>query len=67
MFTSRDQDAQTMTARVGWSKSVLEALALPILSLVPVQVVFALRRQLSSGDAEGVRRLLAGDRMRGDN
>ena len=49
---------QTMTAQVGWSKSVLEALALPILSLVPLQMVFAMRYHLSSGRSENVRQVL---------
>jgi tRNA A-37 threonylcarbamoyl transferase component Bud32 len=49
---------QTMTGRVGFVKSLLEALALPVLSLVPLHVVFSLQAQLKAGRAKTVLRLL---------
>jgi hypothetical protein len=53
---------QTMTAKVGWGKSVLEALGLPILALIPVQAVFALRYLISSGHEEVARDILGRNR-----
>jgi hypothetical protein len=49
---------QTMTAKVGYPKSLLEALALPVLALVPLQVVCALEAELCRGRAEHVYRTL---------
>jgi DNA-binding winged helix-turn-helix (wHTH) protein len=49
---------QTLTAKVGFGKSLLEALALPLLSLVPVQAVLALRKVRRSGDLAPVRSIL---------
>lgn len=50
---------QTLTAKVGFAKSLLEALGLPVLSLVPVQAVFVLRQLISLGDIELVRKVLS--------
>lgn len=50
---------QTLTAKVGVAKSLLEALGLPILSLVPVHAVFVLRQLISLGDIELVRKVLS--------
>ena len=48
---------QTMPARVGWGKGVLEALVVPTLSLLPLHAVFALRHALGTPGADRVRRL----------
>ena len=54
---------QTMTANVGYPKSLLEALALPILALVPLHVVCALEAELKRGRAERVYRVLSFDQQ----
>lgn len=54
---------QTMTANVGYPKSLLEALTLPTLALVPLQVVCALEAELRRGRANSVVRVLASDRQ----
>ncbi len=52
---------QTMTANVGYPKSLLEALTLPVLGVVPVQVVCALEAELRRGGAERVYRALTAE------
>ena len=49
---------QTMAARVGWVKSVGEALFLPMLALVPLHTVFLLEHHLRNGGRHAVRELL---------
>lgn len=49
---------QTMTANVGYPKSLLEALALPVLAIVPLHVVLALEMELRLGSADRVYRIL---------
>jgi hypothetical protein len=56
-------EIQTMTANVGYPKSLLEALALPILALVPLHVVCALEAELKRGKAERVYRVLSADQQ----
>lgn len=50
---------QTLTAKVGCAKSLLEALGLPALSLVPLQAVFVLKQLIASGDVAIVRKVLS--------
>jgi hypothetical protein len=49
---------QTMSAKVGWIKSVGEALFLPMLALVPLQTIFVLAREVQMGRLDDVRNLL---------
>jgi DNA-binding winged helix-turn-helix (wHTH) protein len=49
---------QTMTARVGWVKSVGEALFLPMLALVPLHTAFVLGQRVQEGGSQMVRDLL---------
>jgi hypothetical protein len=49
---------QTMSARVGWIKSVGEALFLPMLALVPLQTIFVLAHEVRMGRPDEVRNLL---------
>jgi DNA-binding winged helix-turn-helix (wHTH) protein len=51
-------EVQTMAARVGWVKSVGEALFLPMLALVPLHTVYALEELVRAGRAAAVRALL---------
>jgi hypothetical protein len=53
---------QPMTGQVGYAKSMLEALALPFLSLVPIHVVFVLRHELRNGHHALIRRMLTRNR-----
>jgi serine/threonine protein kinase len=55
---------QTMTANVGYPKSLLEALALPVLALVPIQIVCALEAELRGGRARNVYRILTSRHQR---
>jgi hypothetical protein len=50
---------QTMTANIGYSKSLLEAVALPVLSLIPMQVICALEAELRRGGAHQVYKVLS--------
>jgi hypothetical protein len=52
---------QTMTANVGYPKSLLEALALPVLAVVPLHVVCVLESELRRGRADNVYRILTSD------
>jgi serine/threonine protein kinase len=52
---------QTMTATVGYPKSLLEALGLPVLAIVPLQVVYALEAELRRGRVQNVHRILTWD------
>jgi hypothetical protein len=54
---------QTMTARVGWMKSVGQALQIPLLSLIPFQFVLAMQHELWSNRMDRVLRLLTNDPM----
>jgi hypothetical protein len=49
---------QTMTAKVGYAKSLLEALALPLLSMLPLHVVCAFEAELRRGRGRNVYRIL---------
>jgi hypothetical protein len=51
---------QTMTANVGYPKSLLEALALPVLAIVPMHVVCVLEADLRRGRARRVYGVLTG-------
>jgi hypothetical protein len=55
---------QTMTANLGYPKSLLEALALPVLALVPIQIVCALEAELRRGRARNVCRILTSRHQR---
>lgn len=55
---------QTMTARIGWMKSVGQALQIPLLSLVPFHFVLAMQHELWSDRVDRVLRLLTNDSMR---
>jgi hypothetical protein len=55
---------QTMPGVVGWLKSVGQALELPLLALVPYQLIVSLQRELQEGRTDRVLRLLTDDPMR---
>jgi serine/threonine protein kinase len=50
---------QTMTANVGYPKSLLEALALPLLAMLPLHAVCALEAELRRGRGRSVYRILS--------
>jgi len=54
---------QTMTARIGWMKSVGQALQIPLLSLLPFQFVLAMQYELWSNRIDRVLRVLTHDPM----
>ena len=55
---------QTMTGALGWLKSTSQALALPLLMLLPYQMILALQRDLQASRTDRVLRILTGDPMR---
>lgn len=55
---------QTMPARVGWTKSLLQALEVPMLSLVLFHGVLMLQRELQGNRVEGLLKVLIRDPMR---
>jgi hypothetical protein len=55
---------QTMTARIGWMKSVGQALQIPLLSLLPFHFVLAMQHELRSNRIDRVLKLLTNDPMR---
>jgi hypothetical protein len=55
---------QTMTGRLGWIKSVAQALEVPLLSLVPFHFVLSMQYELWSNRVARVLRLLTNDPMR---
>lgn len=55
---------QTMTARIGWVKSVGQALQIPLLALVPFHFVLAMQHDLWSNRIDRLLKLLTNDPMR---
>jgi hypothetical protein len=54
---------QTMTARIGWMKSVGQALQIPLLSLIPFHFVLAMQYELWANRVDRILRVLTRDPM----
>jgi hypothetical protein len=54
---------QTMTARIGWIKSVGQAIQIPLLALIPFHFVLAMQYELWSNRIDRVLRVLTKDPM----